>query len=246
MTPSRQRGRWLPGWRMPKLGAPEKKTKEDLGDKVRAHIRYKTTAGEKVPGVTTVIGVMDKPALVGWANRLGLDGIDSSKYRDESASIGTLAHYLIVCELASQDPDLDNFTPAQIERAQWSLNSFHNWRKRHTLEPTLVETPLVSDEWRFGGTIDFYGIVDDKPTLLDFKTSKSIYAEHRIQVAAYTKLLIEKGHRPHEVRVLQIGRTEDEGFGEYVLPRSQIVTGWEIFQACLVIHRLMPKMKGAA
>jgi hypothetical protein len=228
---------------MPKLAAPAPKTKEDLGEKVRAHIRYKTSTGDQVPGVTTVIGVLDKPALVGWANRLGLQGIDSNKYRDESASIGTLAHYLIVCELAEQEPDLNNFTPEQVRRAEWSLKSFHNWRQRHTLEPVLVEKALVSDEHRFGGMVDFFGIVDGKPTLLDFKTSKAIYAEHKIQVSAYTKLLITHGHKPHEVRVLQIGRTEDEGFGEHVLPRSQIATGWEIFQACLVVHRLMPKMK---
>lgn len=230
---------------MPKLGAPPApKSREDFGEKVRAHVRYKTSAGVQVPGVTTVLGELAKPALTGWANRLGLQGIDVNKYRDETASIGTLAHYLIVCELADDEPELDNFTPDQIRRAQWSLNSFHNWKSRHTLEPVLVEAALVSDEWLYGGKIDFFGIVDGKPTLLDFKTSKAIYGEHKIQVSAYTKLLIEKGHRPHEVRVLQIGRTEDEGFGEHVLPRAQIKTGWEIFQACLTVHRLMPKMKG--
>jgi hypothetical protein len=230
---------------MTKVGAPKAKAREDLGDKVKAHVQYRV-GEQRVPGVTTVLGVLSKPALVAWANRKGLEGIDTSKYRDETAAIGTLAHYLIVCELAGEPPDTSDFTPQQVERAQWSLRSFHAWRKRHTVEPTLVEKALVSEQHLYGGTIDFYGTIDGALGLLDFKTSAGIYAEHRIQVSAYVRLLREHGHRLQEVRVLRIGRTEDEGFSEHILGIGELKAGWEIFQACLVIHSLMPKMKGAA
>lgn len=230
---------------MAKVGAPSAKPKEDLGEKVQAHQRYKVD-GTVVPGVTTVLGVLSKPALVSWANRMGLNGIDTSKYRDETAAIGTLAHYLIVCELAGEDADLSQFTPQQIERAQWSMSSFRAWRKRHEIKAVLVEAGLVSTEHRFGGTIDFYGEIDGALALLDFKTSAGIYAEHRIQVSAYVRLLREHGHRLQEVRVLRIGRTEDEGFSEHILGIGELKAGWEIFQACLTIHALMPRMKGAA
>jgi hypothetical protein len=228
-----------------RVGAPVRRAKEDFGDKVKAHVQYKID-GVRIPGVTTVLGVLSKPALVSWANRKGLEGIDTSKYRDETAAIGTLAHYFIVCELAGEAPDTSDYTPQQIERAQWSLRSFHAWQKRHTLEPILVEAPLVSQEHRYGGTIDFYGEIDGALALLDFKTSAGIYAEHRIQVSAYVRLLREHGKRLQEVRVLRIGRTEDEGFSEHILGIGELKAGWEIFQACLVVHSLMPKMKGAA
>ena len=42
---------------------------------VRAHQRYKIEDGTIVPGVTTVVGILNKPALVPWANKLGLEGI---------------------------------------------------------------------------------------------------------------------------------------------------------------------------
>ena len=31
---------------------------------------YADPNGQRVPGVTTVIGILDKPALVGWAGKL--------------------------------------------------------------------------------------------------------------------------------------------------------------------------------
>ena len=34
----------------------------------QAHTVYKTADGIRVPGVTTVLGVLNKPALIKWAN----------------------------------------------------------------------------------------------------------------------------------------------------------------------------------
>ncbi|MBA7569795.1 hypothetical protein ES708_11536 [subsurface metagenome] len=64
--------------------------------KIAAHIIYRTRSGQSVPGVTTILSVLNKPALVPWANRMGLQGIDVAKYVDDKAAIGTLAHYLII------------------------------------------------------------------------------------------------------------------------------------------------------
>ena len=61
----------------------------------KVHTVYKTGDSIRVPSVTTILGVLSKPALIPWANRLGLQGIDSSKYVDRLATIGTLAHYWI-------------------------------------------------------------------------------------------------------------------------------------------------------
>ncbi|MBD3393661.1 MAG: hypothetical protein GF410_16730, partial [Chitinivibrionales bacterium] len=63
--------------------------------KGKVHTRYYNKAGKQVPGTTTITGVMNKSALVKWANGLGLRGIDVKNYVDELATIGTLAHYMI-------------------------------------------------------------------------------------------------------------------------------------------------------
>lgn len=53
----------------------------------KAHTRYYLSDGTLVPGATTVTGLLNKPALVKWANNLGLQGIDSSKYVDKAARV---------------------------------------------------------------------------------------------------------------------------------------------------------------
>lgn len=35
---------------------------------------YANAAGERIPGVTTVVGMLDKPALVGWAGKESIEG----------------------------------------------------------------------------------------------------------------------------------------------------------------------------
>ena len=66
-----------------------------IAKRAKAHTIYKLANGKRVPGVTTVLGVINKPALVKWANNLGLQGIDSTTYVDETAKVGTLAHEMI-------------------------------------------------------------------------------------------------------------------------------------------------------
>ena len=212
-----------------------------MREKTKAHIRYKGANGENVPGVTTILGILNKPALVKWANNLGLQGIDSSRYRDEMADIGTLAHYLIMCELTGQTPDTADYSPNQLEMAENATLSYYEWEKGHDIEPILVEKALVSDQYGFGGTVDLYAAVDGVPTLVDFKTGKAIYPEMLYQLAAYKQLLQEHGYELAQARILRIGRDADEGFEE------KVVTGlerqWAIFNHCLGIYNLQKVIK---
>jgi hypothetical protein len=229
----------------PSAAAKKKQSRKDLGSKVQAHIRYTNQYGEQVPGVTTVLNVLNKPALVPWANRMGLQGIDTSKYTDEAASIGTLAHYLAVCDMKGEEPDLSDFTGNQIERAQYGFKAFLDWKSEHVIEePQLVERPLVSEEFGFGGQIDRWCLLDGVPTLIDMKTSSGLWPEHQYQVSAYWKLLKENGYDIKGVRLLRIGRTEDEGWEEHVLTGAQVLRGWKIFTHCLAIYKLRKEAKG--
>jgi hypothetical protein len=224
-----------------------KKVKKDLGAKTRAHIRYKATGADgklfNVPGVTTVTGQINKPFLVGWANRLGLEGIDSTKYTEEAREIGNAAHYLIESKLRGEEPNMDDFTLRQIDRATFGVKAFDDWAKQHTLKPQLLEAVFVSDEFKYGGQLDYYGLLDDVPTLLDFKTSSDIYKEYTYQVAAYWNLLRENGHPVKGVRILRIGRTEDEGFDEYTFTGVQITKGFRVFKALLSLYWTMKENK---
>ena len=59
----------------------------------KAHQRYKTKDGVIVPGVTTILSILAKPALIYWSWNLGMQGIDYRKVSDKAKDIGTLTHY---------------------------------------------------------------------------------------------------------------------------------------------------------
>jgi len=208
--------------------------------KAKAHIQYKID-NIRVPGVTTILGVLNKPALVKWANNLGLKGIDSSKYVDDKADIGTLAHQMIADYLRGMDTDTSEYSAGQISQAENSVLSFYEWEKTHPLKPILIEKPLVSEEYRFGGTIDCLAELDGKPMLIDFKTGKGIYDEMLAQVAAYYHLLKENEYDVESAMILRIGRDEDEGFEERHIGR--IGERWQLFLACLQIYNLQKELR---
>jgi len=202
----------------------------------KAHTRYYTRDGTLVPGTTTITGILAKPALITWANNMGLQGINTNKYVSEAAAIGTLAHYLVQCHLQGSEPDTSLYSAEQLDKAENALLSFYEWLNTRELEPILLEEPLVSERYRFGGTVDCYCLLDDIPTLLDFKTGSGIYPEMHYQVAAYKQLLTEHGHQVENVRILRIGRDETEGFEDRQIRDCE--RSWQIFKHCLEIYRL--------
>lgn len=215
--------------------------KDKLKGASRAHTVYKLADGTRVPGATTITGLLNKPHLVRWANKLGLEGIDSSKYTDEAAAVGTLAHAMVQAHLQGETIDTSLYSPMQVELAENSLLSFFEWASRHTIEPIICEIPMVSEKLRFGGTVDCYCKLDGKPTLVDFKTGKAIYDEYFVQTSAYKELLIEHGHPVEEIKILRIGRDETEGFEERSISDSRKY--FEIFQNLLKIYYLKKELK---
>lgn len=209
-----------------------------MADKIKksakAHVRYKTSDGKIVPGATTITGLLNKPFLITWANRLGLEGIDSSKYTDEAATVGTLAHALIQADLQDDTVDRDLYSKQQMDLAENAVLSFFEWKKQHKIEVIFCEKQLVSDTMLYGGTVDCYCILDGKPTLLDFKTGKAIYEEYFVQLAAYAELLRENGCQVDEIRILRVGRDETEGFEERSVKDTR--QWFRIFQNLLDIY----------
>lgn len=197
-------------------------------DEVRAVYRVE---GERVPSVTTILGVINKPALVRWANRLGLQGIDSGEYVDALAGIGTLAHRMIQEYLGGEAWNRRAYTPAEVEAAESAALHFLAWERRggHCLETVAIEKPFVSRSYFYGGTVDWYGRIDGKPWLVDIKTGRSLFPEHTYQAAAYRQLLRENGHEVEGVRLLRVGRSDREGFDDRVLSGAALDAAWEVF-----------------
>jgi len=207
-----------------------------------AHIRYKKKDGTIVPGVTTVLGVLAKPALIHWAWKLGTEGKDYRKVRDDKADIGTGTHYMILCHLRGAEPDLSDYTKNQIDAMENAMLSFLEWEKQHPHTPVMVETPLVDEEYEYGGTPDLVTQINGGIDLIDFKTGKGIYDEMVYQLAAY-KHLVEntKDITIARCRILRIGRDESEGFEEKVC--TNVSKEWLIFEDCLSIYTTKKMIK---
>jgi hypothetical protein len=208
----------------------------------RSHTRYYDKAGKLLPGVTTVLGVLNKPALISWANNLGLAGINVREYVDILATVGKIGHDMICCHNKGVKFEANGERADLIDKAENCFLSYLAWEKQHKVEPILCEAALVSEKYGFGGTVDMFAKVDGILTVVDYKTGKAIYPEHVYQVAAYRYLIIENGgYVPAAVRILQIGRDETEGFSEKVV--TDTTREWEIFEHCLSIYQLQKKAK---
>ena len=211
--------------------------------RVKAKERYRNAVGDIIPSVTTVLDILAKPALIRWANRMGLDGIDTNKYKDALADIGTLAHLLIICSLSDELPEVDEFTPEQLRAAERCYAKFVDWEKRNPVTPLLVEHPLVSETYQYGGRLDLFCICNDAFMLADFKTSGGIFPEMIYQVAAYRQLLVEAGWHVQKAVILRVGRDDREGADEKILTEYELDIGFQIFTRCLEIYKLTTKGK---
>jgi hypothetical protein len=230
--------------RLRKIQAESKmqsRSKETPENKHKAHTRYRLENGLIVPGVTTITGVglgWNTQVLIRWANKMGLAGVDTAKYVDDKAAIGTLAHAMVTDSLQGIETDTDDYSSNQIKSAENSALSFFEWANGRDIIPFLIEQPLVSEVYKFGGTPDIYARIDGKFELIDLKTGSGIYDEMTVQVTAYSHLLIENECPVDRVRILNIPRTEDEAFIEKLISREQQVVAWKIFLNCLENYQL--------
>ncbi len=207
----------------------------------QAHKQYMLNTGDPAPGVTTILSVLAKPFLVKWANNLGLKGIDSTKYKDKMADIGTITHLLILAEFTRKHPDFSEYANADIEQANQCFAKFKVWETAHKCEPLIVETPMASDIYGYGGTPDFIGKVNGELELIDFKTSNAIYTDNFLQIAAYRQLAKERGLDIKQARIIRVGKEAGQGFEDRLI--TCFDDEFETFLHCLGIYNLLKQMK---
>lgn len=206
----------------------------------KAHQRYRNAQGKVVPGVTTILGLLAKPALIPWAWRLGMEGIDYRKVSDKAANIGTATHHLVECFLKEITPSLDDFNSNTIKAAEIAFSNFKQWWGDQGLEVRETEKQLVSESMQCGGTMDCIAYKVNPPRelwLVDIKTSKGIYAEMLYQLAAYWAIWNE--NYPNDpissAHIIQLSK-EDGRLSYYKY--DSLFTELEIFRYLRMIYGL--------
>jgi len=177
----------------------------------RPKVGYKVD-GVKVPGVTSILSrFKDSGGLIFWAWQQGADGKDFRETKGKAADAGTLAHDLVEADLYGAEVDLSAYDLETVARAQGAFAAYKEWKSQTHLEVVETETPLTSKVHMFGGTPDAMA-VKGSLSLLDWKTSNSVYADYLLQLAAY-QILWEENHPDRPItggfHLLRFSKQED-------------------------------------
>lgn len=202
--------------------------------------------GIQYPSVTTILGLLGKgDALNYWAagcacdyirdnletikNPSGPHAVDevfkTAKSAFKTASktaidIGSHVHDAIEQYIKS-GKDLSGTLPDEVAN---SFLAFLEWEKTMNAEWLNSEITLISQKHGYAGTADAVVKLNGRIYLIDFKTSKAIYDEYAIQVAAYAEALEEMypGKTVDGVGILRIDKiTGEPEFRDFSLQRKK-------------------------
>lgn len=126
----------------------------------------------KKPSVTELIKLLDVPALMSWANRIGLEGIGLKDYRKKSGNEGKAIHKAI-------ENDFKHGIKYENEKFQLFKSKY---------EVVQVEPQIECEHYT--GRADV--LLNDKfglSCLFDFKNADVIYFEQMLQLVAYKRIL---------------------------------------------------------
>ena len=204
--------------------------------------RYLNNEGNKVPSVTTIISQhlgWNKQILIGWTKRMMLGGQDTDKILDEASKIGTLLHLLIEGYFRGLTIDTKDYSPNQEKAALLAFTGFLAWHKRVNFQALGNEVILVNEELQIGGTIDCIAKVDDDLVIVDWKSSKYLYAENKLQLAAYTYMYEQAQPKAKISHGLVMRFSKEDGkHHQHVIKREKLETGIEVFKALVKISQL--------
>ena len=176
---------------------PELKTVMVAGSRFYQH----PVTGQQVPGVTTVIDVLSKPALPRWAAKetatFAVENRNAWAQLDDAAAIdllkgalwrlsgsamskGTEVHSLAEKLLMNQQVD---FIPPEIQNSVRGVAQIIEWLKPEVLH---MEASVWNMTKGYAGTADVIAKIDGEIWLLDWKTSKDVYPDMGLQLAAYS------------------------------------------------------------
>lgn len=217
------------------------------------------------PSVTTITGVLERPALTHWkmgqVAQAAIENAERLIEDREAGKVDAAIRYLTTLSTTAMDrgqrihanieailhrepvtPD-----PRDAEAVAGARAWLNAQAREHGLRLVEVEVCLINETLGYGGTLDLVAELDGETWLLDWKSGKSVtwpdgqvYADHRLQLAAYANAeFIARPNDPQRHPLPAITRfgivhVTDGGTRLY----EAEVTGrdWVAFRACLALH----------
>lgn len=182
--------------------------------KDNTHIHYNNASGDQIPSVTTVLKIINKDSLIGWANHLGWKRKSVKTVLDETSYVGTMAHNYAESIMRGESIDFHELQGVRMDLVTDILNcvkSFRLWwmANSYRVKPILIETQLADDEC--GGTPDVVCELDDELCILDFKTSSAFYYTQFLQICKCADLYEHVTGRNSKVQNVAILRFNKDG-----------------------------------
>lgn len=164
-------------------------------------------------GVTTILSVIAKPALIQWSANMACDyilkkfeeikypvAIDEQIYewikdarsahrkkKESAGDWGTSVH------LAIEEWIKENKEPSLDEKGTEVFNKFKEWAIKENVKFLESEKHVYSEKLWIGGIVDLVIEMNGKKYIGDIKTSSGIYNEAFFQMGAYNLCLEEMG-----------------------------------------------------
>ena len=217
-----------------------------------------------VPSVTGILKVLDKPALLAWAEACGaegaaflaaqgeLDGVDPAEAiyrvrmfkagmdakRDAGADRGLAVH--TVQEMWMRDrtvPVLSSF-PLEV---RGFVKGYCSFLLEHNPQPSSIERVVGSREHGYAGRMDMRAVIGDRDVVVDLKTSAKarIYDEAHLQSRSYAMADVECGApEPDGIVLVAVGAD-----GSYEVTECQATA--EDFLNVLATYQSLRRLRDA-
>lgn len=228
-----------------------------------------TLNGKPLTGVTTVLGVIAKPALIQWSSnensKYVLENADRyfdsktgkfnwnelctvvdeaktahKRKKEDAGAKGTDVHAQI--ELIITEALQNTSGQIEIYRGEnVQVAHFVRWAMDNKVKFLSSEDHIYSKEWFVGGICDFLCEIDGELWLGDIKTSTGIYPEHFFQTAAYQKMYEEMGLQQNFKGNIILNLRKDGGFEEKRSISNQ--DNLLAFVSALNLYRVQEKLK---
>lgn len=174
--------------------------------------------GEVIPSVSEIIRFISREVY----------GDVSQYVLDNAADRGTRVHK------ATQMLDVVHDVECDEDIVQY-VQAYVQFLREHKPEWRFIEKSMYHPELMYAGTIDRYGNLDGKKTILDIKTSSSLQKVlYGAQLNLYRKMFIANFHDVERIAVLHL--TKD---GKYKLVDFDIDDS--VADACLTLHNALKK-----
>jgi len=192
----------------------------------------------ELDSVSSIVGTLDKPALLRWyeeqtaigtrraanagelddtpdedlVERLKLLNLGASAARDQGADRGHAIHAVFEAMARGEDPPDPETFPAMAR--PWLRGAMNAWLRMDP-EVHIVEGAVVHPSLGYAGRFDLIATINGRRTLIDYKTGKGkVYDSAHYQTRLYAMALACSGIKP--VEDIAIVGIDDDGGAQLV------------------------------